>query len=286
MTPLDNTVLPPDVLARFVRDVNGLAMHILEAGFEPPGRPCIILLHGFPEIAWSWRKIIVPLANAGFHVVAPDQRGYGRTTGWDPEYDGDLRSFRMLNVVRDAVGLVAALGHRSVACVVGHDFGTPVAAWCALLRPDIFRSVVMMSGPFTGPPALPSGSDAAPPPSSGAADIHDALARLDRPRKHYQWYYSTRQANNNMWRCKQGVHDFLRAYFHYKSADWPGNQPFPLQSWTAGELARMPTYYIMDRDQDMAETVAAHMPSVAQVASCHWLPEAELRVYSSEFART
>ena len=63
------------------------------------------------------------LAAAGFHVVAPDQRGYGRTTGWSADYDGDLAPFRPLNLVRDALGLVRALGHASVAAVVGHDFG-------------------------------------------------------------------------------------------------------------------------------------------------------------------
>src|SRR4029077_11882845 len=131
---------------------NGLRMHILEAGFEVPGRPLVLLLHGFPELAYSWRKIIVPLAEAGFHVVAPDQRGYGRTTGWDADYDGDLTSFRLLNLARDVLELVFALGHNTVAAVVGHDFGSPVAAWCALVRPDVFRRVVLMSAPFAGPP--------------------------------------------------------------------------------------------------------------------------------------
>ena len=96
------------------------------------------------------------LADAGFHVVAPDLRGYGRTTGWHADYDldADLRSFRLLNAVRDQLGLVHALGYHSVAAVVGHDFGSPVAAWCALVRPDVFRSVALMSAPFEGPPAL------------------------------------------------------------------------------------------------------------------------------------
>ena len=85
-------------------------MHVLEAGFETPGRPCLLLLHGFPELAYSWRKVMLPLAAAGYHVVAPDQRGYGRTTGWDGGYDADLRPFRMLNLVRDALGLLSALG--------------------------------------------------------------------------------------------------------------------------------------------------------------------------------
>jgi pimeloyl-ACP methyl ester carboxylesterase len=284
LSPLDASALPAGIRASFVDGINGLRMHVLEAGFETPGRPCLLLLHGFPELAYSWRHVMVPLAQAGFHVVAPDQRGYGRTTGWDADYDGDLRSFRFLNLVRDALGLVLALGHREVAAVVGHDFGSPVAAWCALLRPDVFRSVALMSAPFPGPPALRVGAVHAV--AQAGPDIHQQLARLDRPRKHYQWYYSTRAANADMHDCPQGVHAFLRAYYHYKSADWPENKPFRLASWSAAELARMPTYYIMNRDEDMAATVAPHVPSQEQIAACRWLSERELAVYSSEFART
>ena len=105
-----------------------------------------------------------------------------------------------------------------------------------------------------------------------AADIHAALAALPRPRKHYQWYYSTRPANENMWKARQGVHDFLRAYYHHKSADWKANKPFELQGWAADELAKMPTYYIMDLADGMAETVAKEMPT-GQRQSC--LLEAE-----------
>src|SRR5947207_13527961 len=148
LPPLPEDVLPSGVRSRFVRDINGLRMHVLEAGVETRDRPLVLLLHGFPELAYSWRKVMVPLAAAGFRVVAPDQRGYGRTTGWDAEYDGDLGSFRILNLVRDIIGLVAMLGHRSAAAVIGHDFGASVAAWCALLRPDLFHSVALMSAPF------------------------------------------------------------------------------------------------------------------------------------------
>jgi pimeloyl-ACP methyl ester carboxylesterase len=282
MRPLDASVLPPGVRSRFVDGVNGLRVHVLEAGFETAGRPSILLLHGFPELAYSWRKIMPALAAAGYHVVAPDQRGYGRTTGWDPRYDGDLGSFRLLNLVRDALGLVAALGRRSVALVAGHDFGSPVAAYCALVRPDVFRSVALMSAPFAGPPDLRDGAVDEQP----AESIHDALARLERPRKHYQWYYSTREADGDMRGSPQGVAAFLRAYFHMKSADWRGNRPFRLAGWTADELAWMPTYYIMDRDKDMAETVAPAMPSAAEIAACRWLADDELAVYAAEFERT
>jgi pimeloyl-ACP methyl ester carboxylesterase len=259
-------------------------MHVLEAG--TPGRPCILLLHGFPELAYSWRKIMLPLAAAGYHVVAPDQRGYGRTTGWNADYDGDLRDFRILNAVRDAIGLVFALGYQSVAAVVGHDFGSPVAAWCALLRPDVFRSVALMSAPFGGPPALPLDTDRTPAKSPAGPSIHEALAALERPRKHYQWYYSTRPANADMLHCPQGVNAFLRAYYHHKSADWTENRPYRLTGWTATELAKMPTYYIMDLGADMAATVAPHMPSAAEIGRCTWLTEAEMRVYSGEYERT
>jgi pimeloyl-ACP methyl ester carboxylesterase len=287
LPPLEHDVLPSGVRSRFVHDINGLRLHVLEAGFETCGRPLVLLLHGFPELAYSWRKVMLPLAAAGYRVAAPDQRGYGRTTGWDAEYDGDLGSFRILNAVRDALGLVSALGYREVALVAGHDFGASVAAWCALVRPDVFRSVALMSAPFAGPPALPfDTADNPPQPKSPDNGVHDELAKLDRPRKHYQWYYSTRPADADMWRCPQGVHAFLRGYFHYKSADWEGNKPFPLKSWTAGELAKMPTYYIMDLQKNMAETVAPEMPSAAEIASCQWLPENELRVYSTEYERT
>jgi len=220
--------------------------------------------------------------------VAPDQRGYGRTTRWDAGYDGDLDSFRMLNLVRDALGLVWALGHRSVAAVVGHDFGSPVAAWCALVRPDVFRSVVLMSAPFAGPPALAfdTAHGADDPAPAATTTVHDELAALARPRKHYQWYYSTRQANADMSHPAQGVHDFLRAYYHHKSADWAQNQPFALASWSAAELARLPTYYVMDRDRSMPETVAPEMPSAAAIAQCRWLTDDDLRVYSATYQRT
>ena len=123
LAPLNAAVLPPGVRSRFVEGVNGLRMHVLEAGEAGAGRPLLLLLHGFPELAYSWRKVMPALAEAGFHVVAPDQRGYGRTTGWSADYDGDLAPFRPINLVRDVLGLMRALGHETAAGVFGHDFG-------------------------------------------------------------------------------------------------------------------------------------------------------------------
>ena len=286
MVDLLNIPLPPGIRSRHVDNINGLRMHVLEAGFETSGRPCLLLLHGFPELAFSWRKVMPQLASAGYHVIAPDQRGYGRTTGWDADYDGDLASFRLTNLVRDALGLVSAFGYRSVDAVIGHDFGSSVAAWCALIRPDVFRSVVMMSAPFAGPPALPFNTADAPAKAPSEDPVHRELEALPRPRKHYQWYYSTREANADMHRAPQGVHDFLRAYYHHKSADWKANKPYPLKSWSADELAKLPTYYVMDLAKDMAATVAKEMPSAAAVAANQWLPDGELSFYSAEYART
>ncbi len=280
MTPLAG--LPDGIRSRFVPGINGMTMHVLEAGFEQPGRPAVLLLHGFPELAYSWRKVMRPLAEAGYHVIAPDQRGYGRTTGWTATFDGDLGPFRTTNVVRDAMGLVYALGYRSVAAVVGHDYGSPVAAWCALLRPDVFRSVVLMSAPFGGAPAMPFDTLAHPP--APERDVHADLARLKRPRKHYQWYYSTRPADEDMTNPPQGLHAFLRAYYHMKSADWPGNKPHPLTGWTAEELAKMPTYYVMDLDRTMPDSV--EIPSAEHIAACRWMPDTDLAVYAQEYART
>ena len=252
--------------SRLVEGVNGLRMHVLEAGES--SAPCVLLLHGFPELAYSWRKVIPALAAAGYHVLAPDQRGYGRTTGWDGRYDGNLASYRLLNLVEDAVSLLSKLGIHK-AHLVGHDFGAPVAAYAALTRSDVFRSVTLMSAPFGGPPAKP-----------GDPQIHKDLAALGR--KHYQWYYSTREADADMRDCPQGIAAFLRAYYHHKSADWKDNKPYPLKGWTASELAKLPTYYIMKLDEDMAETCAPEMPKHA----APWLTDEELAVYAESFQRT
>ena len=275
LPPYGLGTLPAGIRTRVVECVNGLAMHVLEAG--QAGRPALLLLHGFPELAYSWRTIMLPLADAGYHVIAPDQRGYGRTTGWDPAYDGDLDSFRQPNLVADVAALLARLGHAAVAAVIGHDFGASVAAWGAILRPELFRSVVLMSAPFGGPPT---------PGAASREGLFAALGQLARPRKHYQDYYGTRAADADMRDAPQGIHAFLRGYFHMKSADWRQNRPFKLAGFTADEFAKMPTYYVMDRDKTMAETVAAEMPSAAEIAACRWLPDAALAVYAAEFAHT
>jgi len=282
--------LPKGVRSRMIHGVNGLDVHILEAGYESPGRPLALLLHGFPDLAYGWRHLIPILADAGYHVVAPDQRGFGRTTGWVNGYDAQLEPFSLLNMTRDALGLVSALGYRRTAMLVGHDLGSPVAAYCALARPDVFPSVVLMSAPFPGPPALPfntAESEASSvQPNTENQKLAAALAALDPPREYYQQYLSTRKANDDMWHPPQGLHAFLRAFFYVKSADWPGNKPHPLKARTAIELAQMPTYYVMDLGKTMPQTVAPFQPSAAEVLASKWLTEPELGVYTEEYGRT
>ncbi len=287
--PLSPSVLPPGIRSRYVDNVNGLRLHVLEAGYQTPGRPGILLIHGFPELAYSWRKIMGPLAAAGYHVFAPDMRGYGRTSPTPVNYDDDLRPYGTVNRLKDMLALVSAMGHRSLPAVFGHDQGSPLAGWCALARPDIFRSVVMISAPFGGAPTLTFNTanvPTAPAPAGNPNAIYDELAKLSPPRKHYQRYYQTREANTNMWSSKQGMLAFFRAYYHAKSADWQQNKPQPLAARTAAEWAKLPRYYVMDLDKGMAEQVAVDMPTAAEIAANKWLPDAELAVYAEEYGRT
>jgi pimeloyl-ACP methyl ester carboxylesterase len=149
----------------------------------------------------------------------------------------------------------------------------------------------MMTNPFEGPPALPfnNASNSTPPNALAAPfipDIDKQLAALPRPRKYYRRYYTTREADHDMRNCPQGLHAFFRAYYYFKSADWKQNKPFPLKARTAEELAKMPTYYVMDLGKNMCQTVAEHMPSAAEIAACKWLTDDDVDVYASEYGRT
>lgn len=270
--------LPEGIRSRMIEGVNGLSMHVLEAGYSDPQRPCILLLHGFPELAYSWRNILLGLSQSGYYVIAPDQRGYGRTTGWSADFEEDVRPFFLLNLVRDAMALLSAIGRDSVDAVVGHDFGSPVAAYCALTRPDIFRSVVLMSAPFSGAPALGS--------AAHESDMSAGLAALSPPKKHYRHYYCTREAHDDMIQPEGGLARFLRTYFHVKSGDWAGNSPFTLKAWLPEELAKMPSYYIMNLHDSMPAAIEAHAPTAAEAERCEWLNDADLAFFTQEFQNT
>src|SRR4030095_9211476 len=117
--------------------VDGLRMHVLEEG----SGPLVVLLHGFPEFSGTWRHQLRALADAGYHAVAPDQRGYGQT-----DIPAREDAYTIFHLVGDVIGLLDALGEAQ-AVVVGHDWGAPVAWNAALLRPDRVRAVVGMSVP-------------------------------------------------------------------------------------------------------------------------------------------
>ncbi|URN05643.1 alpha/beta hydrolase [Actinomadura madurae] len=135
-----------EITHRRVQSQSGLRMHVAEAGEGP----LVLLLHGFPECWYSWRHQLTALAEAGYHAVAPDQRGYARTGG-----PAEADQYTILHLAGDAVGLIDALGEDR-AVVVGHDWGAPVAWAVAQMRPDKVRGVVGMSVPHrprsSGPP--------------------------------------------------------------------------------------------------------------------------------------
>ncbi|MCY4095135.1 MAG: alpha/beta hydrolase [Gammaproteobacteria bacterium] len=154
-----------DITERDIQS-NGLKMHIAEAGEGP----LVVLCHGFPESWYSWRHQLRALSDAGYHVVAPDQRGYGGTDA-PPNID----DYTIFHLVGDIVGLVNALGE-SQAVVVGHDWGSPVAWNCAMLRPDVFRAVASLS--------VPIGPRGSTPPLV-------AIKELMGDRFFYQLYFQT-----------------------------------------------------------------------------------------------
>lgn len=119
---------------------NGIDIFMLEQGEGP----LVVLCHGWPELSYSWRHQIPAIAAAGFHVVAPDMRGFGRTSA-----PAGIHEYSIFDTVGDMVALVAALGVKQ-ATIVGHDWGAPVAWHAALFRPDIFTGVAGLSVP---PPA-------------------------------------------------------------------------------------------------------------------------------------
>lgn len=123
---------------RFVQ-VNGIKMHIVEQGRGP----LVVLIHGFPELSYNWRHVMPALVAAGYHAVAPDMRGYGKT-----DAPPNIADYSQLQAVGDVVGLVRALGYDS-AVVVGHDTGATTAANCAILRPDMFRAIAQLSVPYS-----------------------------------------------------------------------------------------------------------------------------------------
>ncbi|MFG2603286.1 alpha/beta fold hydrolase [Streptomyces sp. NPDC048514] len=195
-------------------DVNGVRLHVAEQG----DGPLVVLLHGFPESWLSWQRQLGPLADAGFRVVAPDQRGYGRS-----DHPEDVGAYTILHLVGDVVGLIRALGEEK-AYVVGHDWGGPVAWHTALLRPDVVLGVAGLS---------------VPPPFRGT---EAPLAAMDkRFGGRFYWNYINRSADADA-EFAGDPRTALRKFFYWASGDAPGagegRQPLidPERGW----LASMP----------------------------------------------
>ena len=267
----------PGISSNFIKINSNFKIHYLESKPKNNKNLIALLLHGFPELSFSWRKIMPLLSEQGFRVIAPDQRGYGKTKGGSSDFDTDLKQYNLFNLTTDIIAFLKKLNISKVNLLVGHDAGSIISGTAALIRPDIFQSVVMMSAPYTGIPIINLQKLSDP--------IHRDLKNLKTPRKHYQWYYSSKTANKDMHlKTKKRLHEFLRCYFHTKSADWKYNSPKKLKSWTAKELSKLPEYYVMKLEDTMVDSVIKYKPEKKEYE--RWLNDDELGFYTETFFKT
>jgi pimeloyl-ACP methyl ester carboxylesterase len=245
-------------------------IHLVEQGTGP----LVLLVHGFPESWYSWRHQLPALAAAGYRAAAVDVRGYGRSSK-----PGDVAAYRMLDLVEDNVAVVHALGERS-AVVIGHDWGATIAAHTALVRPETFRAIGLLSVPYA-----PRGG---PRPS-------EMFARMGGDEEFYVGYFQ--EPGRAEAEIEPDVRGWLAGFYAALSADTmpaaDGPDPHfvgrggrlrdrfpagPLPAWLsendldvyAGEFERtgmsgaLNRYRNMDRDwQDLAGLDGAHHPAVA-----------------------
>lgn len=220
---------------------NGIRMHLLEQG----SGPLVILCHGFPELGYSWRHQIGALADAGYRVVAPDMRGYGGT-----EQPADAQAYTLCHLAADMVCLVQALGENQAA-IIGHDWGAAVAWTCALLRPDMFPALGLLSVPYL------TDFWSGPPPTAAMK------ALLASGQMFYQLYFQ--YPGKAEAELERDVRDSHLRMFYGVSAGVPLDQRWRLVfSSSEGFLDTLPR--------------PERLPS--------WLTEEELSVYVREFTRT
>jgi len=224
-------------------ETNGIRMHIAEQG----AGPLVVLCHGFPESWYSWRHQLLALAAAGFHAVAPDMRGYGRTDG--PEA---IDQYTLLHLVGDMVGLLDVLGAES-AVIAGHDWGAPVAWHAALLRPDRFRAVIGLSMPFR-----PRGSVR---PTTVMSQTDDAVF--------YQLYFQTPGMAEAEF--ERDVRSTFRHLLYSASGDAPRGDATMANPAAVGMVLR--------RGGFLSRLVE---PSALPA----WLTEDDLEFFAEEFTRT
>ncbi len=219
---------------------NGIRVHAVEQGEGP----LVLLLHGFPESWYSWRHQLPAIADAGFRAVAIDVRGYGRSSA-----PSAIEAYRMLVHVADNVSLVAALGHQS-AVVVGHDWGSPIAATSALLRPDLFRAVALLSVPYATP---------------GSRPPTESFRRLGGDEEFYINYFQ--QPGRAEAEIEEDVAGWLAGFYVAASGD-------AVRTATGGTIATVPP------GGRLRDRFAAPGPLPK------WLTEEDLAFYAGEFERT
>ena len=235
-------ILGPIVQHRTV-ETNGIRMHIAEAGTGP----LVVLCHGFPESWYSWRHQLAALAEAGFHAVAPDMRGYGQTDRPD-----EIDAYTLLHLVGDMVGVLDALGAES-AVIAGHDWGAPVAWHAALLRPDRFPAVIGLSVPY-----WPRGPVR---PTTGMPQSDDAVF--------YQLYFQTPGVAER--ELERDARLTIRRTVYSAS----------------GDRARDPATGGIPRDVGMVPRSGGFLTRMADPEALPaWLTEADIDFYAGEFART
>ncbi|MFF3467256.1 alpha/beta fold hydrolase [Streptomyces sp. NPDC001984] len=228
----------PDVTHRLVPSPAG-RIHLVEQG----NGPLVLLVHGFPESWYSWRRQLPALAAAGYRAVAVDVRGYGRSSK-----PAELSAYRLLELVDDNAAVVEALGERS-AVIVGHDWGASIAATSALLRPDVFRAVGLLSVPYT-PPGGPKPSD--------------VFARMGGEEEFYVSYFQ--EPGRAEAEIEPDVRGWLAGFYAALSAD-----TMPAPGAPDPHFVR-PGAALRDRFP------AGPLPT--------WLGERELDFYAGEFERT
>ena len=263
-----------NIKSRLIKNVNGLDINILENNIKKKSDNVILLLHGFPEIAFSYRYLMLLFEELGYYCIAPDQRGYGQTK---VKIKKKPNAFSVLNLTKD----ISILMHRlniDKYHLIGHDFGAYISSYLCLLYPKNILSLTLMSMPFSGPPNLKN--------ISNMAKINKKLRSLEPKRKHYQYYFSSYGANENIMKCKQGLESFLRSYFHFKSFDYKENKPYKLKSFTAQEISKMPEYYIMKLNLGMAQTVKKYAPTKKEILTCKWLNNIDLKHYVKNFNKS
>jgi pimeloyl-ACP methyl ester carboxylesterase len=235
-----------EIAHRFVT-ANGIRLHIAEAG--PPDGPCVIMCHGFPESWYSWRHQLAALADAGYHAVAPDMRGFGRSSR--PLH---RTKYTQPKLVGDMVGLLAELPH-DTAVIAGHDWGAPVAWNAALMRPDLFPAVIGLSVPYYGARTTFAYDHTIPPSVAMDRETGEGF--------HYQLYFN--EVGRAEADLERDVRRWLAGFFFTASGDAPPEEIH------LGDLVRG------DRLED-AFAWPKQLPA--------WLSEDDLDVYAGDFERT